>query len=439
MACPPVNSIVSLRSAPSSSLALTSPRSSFAPSTSSSSTFCIHRFSASSSLLPSPHLHTSQLAALYLLVREHQLGLANCPTVRSPWNRLYGFRLNGLASSTRTFDLRTNNGAGDQPKPESLAVVDVLPLGGGRLLSSLSTGQCAMKELLSTFRSCGSPGPIYRLRPTNTGRKTDEGTGEEEEGKEDEAEERSSSSDDILATLSEDGRRLFYAVISSTDLCSVEVDLDGVVAFGDRDTSIVTVSGDRSDREVEGDVRVPNGIGTTAIDRSRRTNSSFPSSSLSRWSESFSVPAKPNYGEVQRRIELSDPAAMNPFLAASQDTTPSEAGSSGHTALPERPGKMLMGYVFVEDPTSVFNGVEVTASMNGKIVKVDVQEGNRVIKGDAIAVIEAMKMESVLRASVSGTVGAVRVRPGDAVLQSQPLITLVPDDDDSTSATMKVS
>eukprot|EP00922_Rhytidocystis_sp_ex-Travisia-forbesii_P053226 GHVS01078939.1.p1 GENE.GHVS01078939.1~~GHVS01078939.1.p1 ORF type:complete len:204 (+),score=45.24 GHVS01078939.1:436-1047(+) len=148
------------------------------------------------------------------------------------------------------------------------------------------------------------------------------------------------------------------------------------------------------------------------------------SSTKLRMAETVFFPALINYGEVQWQVEQSDPAAMNPLIA-----TATAAAVVVDAASPQRPGKTLVGYVYTDDPSAVSQGVEVTASMNGKIVKLDVAEGTRVSKGDALAVIEAMKMESVVRAPVDGTVASVRVRPGDAVSQRQLLMSLLLPDD----------
>ena len=53
--------------------------------------------------------------------------------------------------------------------------------------------------------------------------------------------------------------------------------------------------------------------------------------------------------------------------------------------------------------------------MPGVVVSIAVREGQEVKAGEALAVIEAMKMENVLRAERDGVVKAVRVRPGESL------------------------
>jgi biotin carboxyl carrier protein len=66
----------------------------------------------------------------------------------------------------------------------------------------------------------------------------------------------------------------------------------------------------------------------------------------------------------------------------------------------------------------------VLAIMPGKIVRVVVEPGQRVEEGDAICVLEAMKMENELHARQSGMVRAVHVKPGDDVEKDQVLVEI---------------
>lgn len=70
---------------------------------------------------------------------------------------------------------------------------------------------------------------------------------------------------------------------------------------------------------------------------------------------------------------------------------------------------------------------EICAPMPGLIVRVLVAPGERVVAGDGVVVIEAMKMENELRAGDAGIVGDVAVRTGDVVDREQVLVTLTPE------------
>ena len=64
---------------------------------------------------------------------------------------------------------------------------------------------------------------------------------------------------------------------------------------------------------------------------------------------------------------------------------------------------------------SVAGGTKVTAPMPGTILGVNVKEGEAVKAGQAIFVLEAMKMESDVVAPVDGTVRGIAVAKGASV------------------------
>lgn len=66
----------------------------------------------------------------------------------------------------------------------------------------------------------------------------------------------------------------------------------------------------------------------------------------------------------------------------------------------------------------------VAAPMQGTIVKVLVEAGATVAAGDALVVLEAMKMENQINAEVSGTVKEVRVAAGDSVGNGDILVII---------------
>ena len=66
--------------------------------------------------------------------------------------------------------------------------------------------------------------------------------------------------------------------------------------------------------------------------------------------------------------------------------------------------------------------VPVAAPMQGTIVSVLVAEGDMVRRGQELIVMEAMKMEHVIAAEVSGYVREIPVREGDTVWEESPLI-----------------
>ena len=62
--------------------------------------------------------------------------------------------------------------------------------------------------------------------------------------------------------------------------------------------------------------------------------------------------------------------------------------------------------------------------MPGIVVSVAVREGTQVVTGDEICVLEAMKMQQILRSDWTGIVKAVHVQPGQQVLDGDLIIEL---------------
>lgn len=62
---------------------------------------------------------------------------------------------------------------------------------------------------------------------------------------------------------------------------------------------------------------------------------------------------------------------------------------------------------------------EVAAPMQGTILKVLVEPGQTVERGDAVVILEAMKMETTLAAGTAGVVNEISVAPGDTVAAGQ--------------------
>ncbi len=75
-------------------------------------------------------------------------------------------------------------------------------------------------------------------------------------------------------------------------------------------------------------------------------------------------------------------------------------------------------------PAPSSGGTSVTAPLAGNVFKILVKPGDQVASGDVVLVLEAMKMETEIRAASSGTVNQVMVREGDAVDAGAPLVTL---------------
>ncbi|WED21405.1 sodium-extruding oxaloacetate decarboxylase subunit alpha [Vibrio sp. JC009] len=75
-------------------------------------------------------------------------------------------------------------------------------------------------------------------------------------------------------------------------------------------------------------------------------------------------------------------------------------------------------------PAPAGNAEAVPAPLAGTIFKVNVQSGAQVAEGDVLLILEAMKMETEVRATRAGTVADVQVKEGDSVVVGAPLLSL---------------
>lgn len=65
---------------------------------------------------------------------------------------------------------------------------------------------------------------------------------------------------------------------------------------------------------------------------------------------------------------------------------------------------------------------KIASPMPGKVVRLLCALGDAVAAGQAVAVVEAMKMQNELKTPIAGTVKKVLAAPGDTVLASQVLV-----------------
>ncbi|MEJ2464354.1 MAG: sodium-extruding oxaloacetate decarboxylase subunit alpha [Candidatus Thiodiazotropha sp.] len=76
------------------------------------------------------------------------------------------------------------------------------------------------------------------------------------------------------------------------------------------------------------------------------------------------------------------------------------------------------------EPAPAAGGESVNAPLSGNIHTIKVAVGQSVNPGDVVMILEAMKMETEVRASVGGTVAQILVKEGDTVQVGTPLLSL---------------
>ena len=70
------------------------------------------------------------------------------------------------------------------------------------------------------------------------------------------------------------------------------------------------------------------------------------------------------------------------------------------------------------------NAGELVTNMPGKVVKINVSEGDKVQKGDPVIILEAMKMENEIKSPVDGVIKSICVSEGDTLEQGVLMIEM---------------
>ena len=100
----------------------------------------------------------------------------------------------------------------------------------------------------------------------------------------------------------------------------------------------------------------------------------------------------------------------------------SEGGDISHVSTTTAPAAPQ---VAPAAPAPTSGGTPVTAPMAGNIWKVVATEGQTVAAGDVLFILEAMKMETEVKAAQAGTVRGICVKAGDAVAVGDTIMNLV--------------
>lgn len=137
------------------------------------------------------------------------------------------------------------------------------------------------------------------------------------------------------------------------------------------------------------------------------------------------------------RVPKKDPAAAK--AAAAPAATPAKAssatgdytvvvnGTSYSVQVAEGSGAVVSvtpSSAPATAPAAPVSGTEVHAPFPGSVFRIDVAEGDTVAEGDVLVVLEAMKMENPITATVAGKVLSIAVTKG-AVVQSGQLLLVI--------------
>ena len=107
--------------------------------------------------------------------------------------------------------------------------------------------------------------------------------------------------------------------------------------------------------------------------------------------------------------ELKAPAAAAPAVPAAPAAAAPAAAPAAPAAAPA---------------AGLAAGEVVKSPMPGNVLKINVQQGQKVNEGDVLIVLEAMKMENDIVAPKAGTVAQIVVSKGTVVETGAPLVVI---------------
>ena len=123
-------------------------------------------------------------------------------------------------------------------------------------------------------------------------------------------------------------------------------------------------------------------------------------------------------------VEVEDPGG-SPSISSVRQAAPRPAPAP--IAAPVSPKPAIKATP--EPPTASVDdtgGTPLLAPMPGMIVSVDKKKGDQVTAGEAILVLEAMKMENSLPSPISGTITKINMGVGDLVVKNDVLCVIAP-------------
>ncbi|PJG85516.1 sodium-extruding oxaloacetate decarboxylase subunit alpha [Conservatibacter flavescens] len=130
--------------------------------------------------------------------------------------------------------------------------------------------------------------------------------------------------------------------------------------------------------------------------------------------EKSTAPTAPVQGAAVYTVELEGKAFVVKVSEGGDVSAITPAASQTTSASP-----------VAETKTESSAGVPVNAPMSGNIWDVKVSEGQQVAKDQVLLILEAMKMETEIRAAQAGTVQGIKIKKGDTVTVGDCLMSLV--------------
>ena len=112
--------------------------------------------------------------------------------------------------------------------------------------------------------------------------------------------------------------------------------------------------------------------------------------------------------------------------------TTNDDGVAQYALLQRKNASVSAGLAFLKageetdaSATKVKKSVKIKSQMPGKILRVSIKAGDVVKKGQAVMVMEAMKMENEIKSPQDGTIKEVKVTEGQAIETGAELVSFI--------------
>ncbi len=152
------------------------------------------------------------------------------------------------------------------------------------------------------------------------------------------------------------------------------------------------------------------------------TPSSFPAArklALPILAEGESVTAQITYGSAGATVAIDG-------IAPAADALVIEAGDAVYVLRHGRQTKVSLRDLALDEAGDHGSSGLVRAPMHGKVLALMVAQGERVTRGQQLAIIEAMKMEHTLTSPIDGTVAEIAVSAGTQVAEDAKIMLIKP-------------
>ncbi len=139
-------------------------------------------------------------------------------------------------------------------------------------------------------------------------------------------------------------------------------------------------------------------------------------------------PVLPEFGGVRLAKDEKEQLLLELFPTVAETFLREQRKKEYLTAHPEKTQEVKEDSEDVQQSQSKKNAKQgniMTSPMPGNIMDVLVNEGDEVKRGDALVILESMKMENEIPSEFSGKVVRIYVRKGDNVRGEQPLVEIV--------------